>query len=213
MTINGKNIQAGSVASIIIQGSNIQSGDGLTLLNDVRCIVDNIFATQVYSGETWNKLNNNGNTFTPLVNIQGVTVFGWSITPTVYDQNGNNLQTLPFYPSGVYLENRMTIDTGAFETFTLAGLNDNNLYSFIFSGATSSTSGAGSKEITFTSDVSAATAVILTDSADTDNDHIDTLALQSPSSGQIVITATSSSTNRAQLSTFVIEEYQQSGTS
>lgn len=213
MTINAKSIQGDSVASIIIQGGGIQSGDGLTLLNDARSVMDNGSGTQVFGGQTWNILDDAAGTASPIVNIEGVTIFGWSITNTAYSQNNNNLQPLPFYPSGVYATNRMALNTGLFETITVAGLNDNNLYSFVFSGATSGAQGAGTREMTFTSDVSAESAVILTDPGDTDNSHIDTLALQSPSSGQIVITATNTSTQRAQWSTFVIEEYKQSGTS
>ncbi len=205
MAIDSETIDAVPINSEAIDAVSIGTPE-ISLTDKALCILNDSETTMVFSEGTWNVFDN-------VIASRGVVnpgnvATGWTVANTAYSENGLSLASLPFYSAGVYALPRCSISAAVSFTLTISGLNDAASYTFIFSGATSSTTGAGTREMTITSDVSASTAIILTDPGDTDNDHIDSIDLQSPSSGTIVLTCTNTGpTQSVQCSTFEIQEF------
>jgi len=208
MAINSDDIEGEIISGQVIQGDPIGSGAGLSLTERALNILNDVDSTQVFGGDTWNQMSNTAGTKTPILNPSGVAT-GWSITNTIYSENALSLAVLPFYDAGVYGIARMIINSGgAAVSLTISGLNNSAFYTFIFSGgSTAGGAGAGTRVIQITSNVSADTATILTDTNDPTNDHIDQLNLQAPSGGTIILTLTNTNANQAQCSTFEIQEF------
>lgn len=203
MAIDSEDIDSVAIDSVPIDA---EGAGGDLFENNALNITDDIDSTQVFGGETWNLLSNAAHTQSTILNPSGVAT-GWSITNTTYSENGLNLATLPFYDAGVYGIDRFLRGSGANEIFTIGGLDNARFYTFIISGATTENTGTNTRVLTMTSNVSAETAVILTDASETDDDHIDQIDLQSPSGGQIVLTLTASGGQTSYLSTFEIQEF------
>ncbi len=205
MAVDSDIIDSESIDSIAID-SNTIGLPGIQLTNRALCILNDTETTQVFGSDTWNLLENAAGTQSTIVNPSNV-VTGWSVANSTYSENALSLTSLPFYDAGVYAIARCSNNPAVAFTLTISGLNDSAQYTFIFSGATSSSTGAGTREMTITSSVSAETAIVLTDPSDATNDHLGTIPLQSPSGGTIVLTLTSSGVSSVQMSTFDIQEF------
>jgi len=204
MAIGAENIDSENVDSESIDSEEV-GNTGMALTERAFTILNDANSTQVFAEGTWNLIDNFPGT-NNLFNPSNVDT-GWDIANTTYGENGLSLAALPFYDAGVYAIARCVLSAAASFTLTITGLNNSSLYSFIFSGATSSGAGAGTRVMTITSSVSAMTATILTDSLDPTNDHIDSIDLQLPSAGTIVLTLTNTGVNQVQCSTFEIQEF------
>jgi hypothetical protein len=179
---------------------------GIPLTQSALCATNNTQSTMVFDGQTWNLLDNIITVQNNILNPDGV-VTGWSVASTVYSTSSLSKPILPFYPSGVYLLDRARLNATELITYTIGGLNNAALYSFLFSGGTTSAGGAGTRETTITSNVSADVAIFNGDPLDPISEHITTLPLQSPSAGSIILTATNTDINQTFISTLEIKEF------
>ncbi len=178
----------------------------MALINRALCVTDDQNTTVVLTEGTWNVFSNSFLNQPVILDPTGVAT-GWGVAATNHSENGLSLVALPFYDPAVYAYPRAVLNVAASITFTITGLNDALLYTFIFTGATSSAIGALTRENTITVDVSGDSDTFYTDALDTDADHRGEVSLQSPSSGTIVVTVTNTGSQQTQISTLEIQEH------
>ncbi len=178
----------------------------MALVNRALCVTDDVTTTVVLSEGTWNVFANTFLNQPVILNPAGVAT-GWGVAATNHSENGLSLAALPFYDAAVYAYPRAVFNVAASVSYTVSGLNDALLYSFIFTGATSSGIGALARENTISVDVSGDTDTFYTDALATDDAHRGEVSLQSPTGGVIVVTVTSTGTQQTQISTLEIQEH------
>lgn len=200
-------ISAETIASSVVESTTIgaDSGGGGGMSNNALCILTDTESTSSYGGEIWNLLSDAATTQNTILNPSGVAT-GWSIQNTSYAANSSALISFPFYDSGVYLIIRARINGNTSTTFTVSGLNDAALYTFILSGGVDAP-GLNGRTINISSSVSGDTATLETSNEDPLEDHIASIPLQQPVGGVIAITVSCLVTNIGFFSTFEIQEF------